>query len=305
MLTVSNLTKEYRAGTRANAGVNLSVEAGEVFGLLGPNGAGKTTLVSQVIGLTRPTSGSIRIGDIDAVAHPARARAACSWQPQTQVPINALTPLQAVELVARIRGARPAAARARAGELMEALGIAEWAGRPGAVLSGGVARLVAFAMAAVVPGEVVILDEPTNDVDPLRRRLLWRHVAELAACGSAVLLVTHNVLEAERAVDRLAILDGGRVVASGTPASLKLDDTAKFRLELILEPGVDALDLPPYLTSTVCTGRRVLADLDSSDIEAAVRWAHGEKDQGRVEEFSLGPTTLEDIYVRLVDPVAV
>ena len=305
MLTVANLTKQYRSGTRANDAVSLSVDAGEVFGLLGPNGAGKTTLVSQVIGLTRPTSGSIQIGDVDAVAHPERARAACSWQPQTQVPIRSLTPLQAVELVARIRGARARVARTRAGELLEALGISEWSGKTGGTLSGGVARLVAFAMAAVVPGEVVILDEPTNDVDPLRRRLLWQHVTELAAGGSAVLLVTHNVLEAERAVDRLAILDGGRVVASGTPASLKLEDAAVFRLELILEPGTGELDTPSCVTSPVLTGRRLLADVQPQDIEAAVGWARGERDRGRVEEFSLGPKTLEDIYVRVVDQVAV
>src|SRR2546421_74762 len=103
--------------------------------------------------------------------------------------------------------------------------------------SCGVPRFVAFCMAAVVPGRVVILDEPTNDVDPLRRKLLWQQVRALADGGSAVVLVTHNVLEAERCVDRLAIVDHGRVLATGTPAALKADLGAPLRLEVVLEPG--------------------------------------------------------------------
>src|SRR5213079_3679676 len=99
-------------------------------------------------------------------------------------------------------------------------------------LSGGVGRLATFCMAAVVPGRVVILDEPTNDVDPLRRKLLWDEVRMLADAGSAVLLVTHNVLEAERCVDRVAIIDRGTVQATGTPAMLKAELHAPLRLEL-------------------------------------------------------------------------
>src|SRR5439155_11272610 len=101
--------------------------------------------------------------------------------------------------------------------------LGQWANRTITELSGGVARLVAFCMAAVAAGRVVILDEPTNDVDPLRRKLLWREVRALADAGSAVLLVTHNVLEAERCVDRLAIIDHGRAVGEGTPATMKGD----------------------------------------------------------------------------------
>src|SRR4051812_22592115 len=105
MLSIEDVTKEYKPGVRANDGVSLRVEAGEVVGLLGPNGAGKTTLVRQVIGLSRPTSGSIHIGGIDVVAHPEAARAACCWQPQTQVPIRGLSPVHAISLVAELRGA--------------------------------------------------------------------------------------------------------------------------------------------------------------------------------------------------------
>jgi len=305
MLVIDNVTKEYRPGVRANDGVSLRVGACEVFGLLGPNGAGKTTLVRQVIGLARPTRGAIRIGDVDVMRHPEAARAACSWQPQTQVPIRGLTPMQAIALVAELRGATTHEARGRAAELLAALAIEEWSEAFGFVLSGGVARLVAFAMAAAVPGDVVILDEPTNDVDPLRRRLLWQQVRKLAADGAAVLLVTHNVLEAERAVDRLALMDGGRVVAAGTPASLKPGAAGGFRLELLLEPGAAPAAVPDFIRRPVVSGRRLLADVDDSHVEAAIAWARGERQHGRVEEFSVGPSTLEDVYVRLIDQEAV
>jgi ABC-2 type transport system ATP-binding protein len=301
MLVIENVTKEYKTGVRANDDVSLRVEAGEVVGLLGPNGAGKTTLVRQVIGLSRPTSGAIHIGDIDVVRQPDAARSACCWQPQTQVPIRGLSPIQAIALVAELRGASKKQARARAEELIAALSIEEWSEAFGMVLSGGVARLVAFAMAAAVPGKVVILDEPTNDVDPLRRRMLWAQVRELANRGSAVLLVTHNVLEAERAVDHLALMDGGRVVAAGTPGSLKPGAGAGFRLELLLEPTAVLGALPAFVHNPITSGRRVLADVHDDDLEAAIAWAREQRDRRLVEEFSAGPSTLEDVYVRLIE----
>jgi ABC-2 type transport system ATP-binding protein len=214
--------------------------------------------------------------------------------------MRGLNPVQAISLVAELRGASRRDARARAEELISALAIEEWSKAFGMILSGGVARLVAFAMAAAVPGRVVILDEPTNDVDPLRRRLLWAQVRALADRGSAVLLVTHNVLEAERAVDHLALMDAGRVVAAGTPGSLKPGAAAGFRLELLLEPGATQDALPPFVRQPALAGRRLFADVADRDLEAAIAWAREERQRGRVEEFSVGPTTLEDVYVRLI-----
>ena len=305
MLEIEDVSKVYKSGVRANDVVSLRVAPGEVVGLLGPNGAGKTTLVRQIVGLSRPTTGTIRVAGIDVVAEPTRARAACSWQPQSQVPIRGLSPVQAIALVAEVRGASRRAARERAEELVSALSIESWSQATGSSLSGGVARLVAFAMAAAVPGRVVILDEPTNDVDPLRRRLLWRQVRALADAGSAVLLVTHNVLEAERAVDHLALMDGGRVVAAGTPASLKPGSAGGFRLELLLEPAADLGELPTFVSSPVATGRRVLVEVGDEEIEQVIAWARQVRGAGIVEEFSIGPATLEDVYVRLIEQAEV
>jgi ABC-2 type transport system ATP-binding protein len=300
LLEIQGLHKTYRKGARANAGIDLAVDAGEVYGLLGHNGAGKTTLVNQVVGLLRPDAGTITIDGRDVVAEPAFARRACSIQPQAQVPLDGLTPRQAIELVGRIRGGRATDVRARSAHLAEALDIGEWMDKDGKKLSGGVKRLVSFAMAAVVPGRLVVFDEPTNDVDPVRRRLLWSQVRAVGDEGAAVLLVTHNVVEAERSVDRLAILDHGVVVVEGTPAQLKERVADDLRMEIVLEPGAGRPPLPGFVLRSVGSGQRHLATVHAAAAAAAVDWVEELKRAGVVEEYRLGPATLEDVYVELV-----
>jgi ABC-2 type transport system ATP-binding protein len=303
LLQIEELTKVYRTGTRANDRISLAVGEGEVFGLLGHNGAGKTTLVNQVVGLLRPTSGTIRIDGRDMVANPGLARRLCSFQAQAQVPIDGLTPRQAIDLLGQLRGSTKLEVRRRRERLVDALDLGEWLDIDAARLSGGVKRLVAFAMAAVSPGRVVMLDEPTNDVDPVRRRLLWRQVRTLADHGAAVLLVTHNVIEAERSVDRLAILDGGRVLAEGTPAELKARLGAALRLELVLSS--DSADAPvsPFPGPSVSVGNRLMVGVPMDGAGQAVTWAESLQRAGAIEEFTLGPATLEDVYVALVGGV--
>jgi ABC-2 type transport system ATP-binding protein len=183
--------------------------------------------------------------------------------------------------------------------LLEALDLAEIADRP-VPMSGGMARLTGFCMAAVVPGQVVVLDEPTNDVDPLRRRALWELIRGLADNGAAVLLVTHNVLEAERCVDRLAIVAGGRVRAMGPPARLKHDLGAPLRLECTLDPEAPVPDLPVVATLAAQTGRRLLAHVQLSDVGDVVAWAQHAQDAGAIAEFSVAAASLEDVYANWV-----
>jgi ABC-2 type transport system ATP-binding protein len=234
------------------------------------------------------------------VADPGLARRLCSFQAQAQVPIDGLTPRQAIDLLGQLRGSPKSEVQRRRERLVDALNLGEWLDVDAAQLSGGVKRLVAFAMAAVAPGRVVMLDEPTNDVDPVRRRMLWRQVRTLADHGAAVLLVTHNVIEAERSVDRLAILDEGQVIAEGAPSELKGRLGAALRLELVLDP--DALDVPasPFGLSAVPVGNRLMVGVPTDAAGQAVAWAESLKAAGSVEEFTLGPATLEDVYVALV-----
>ncbi|GIG36179.1 ABC transporter ATP-binding protein [Cellulomonas pakistanensis] len=304
VLTVRGLRKRYRGrnGVQANDGIDLDVAAGQVVGLLGHNGAGKTTLVNQVVGLVLPDAGTIALEGVDAVARPDEARRRTSIQAQANVPITGLTPRRAIELVGRIRGADRAAVRTRTGELLDALDLGPWADTPAEKVSGGIARLTAFAMTVVAPGRLVVLDEPTNDVDPVRRRLLWQQIRSLADDGRAVLLVTHNVREAERVVDRLAVLDHGRVVADDTPAGLTAHLQGTLTVEADLSPGaVDAGWRWHPAVREVSRGRnREVGTVRAEDAAEVVRWAQGEVAGRRLERYALTPASLEDVYVELV-----
>jgi ABC-2 type transport system ATP-binding protein len=154
-------------------------------------------------------------------------------------------------------------------------------------------------MVSVWPGRVVILDEPTNDVDPLRRRLLWDAVRRLGNDGSAVVLVTHNVLEAEKAVDRLAIIDQGRLLEEGTPSSFKTDSRNRLRLQLMLRPDATDPEYPAFVLGHARTGHNLVATIGSGDASQGIAWAQRLLDAGTAEEYALGATTLEDEYIRL------
>ena len=302
---VENLVKVFDASARpANDGLTLEVRPGEVYGLLGPNGAGKSTLVKQVMGLLKPTSGSIRLGDYDLVADPAAARQLCCYLPQAQMPIDSFKAREAIETAGLIRGASPAEARRRTDELMSSLEIEEWADTFGVKLSGGVRRLVGFAMATVCPGPIVFLDEPTNDVDPMRRRLLWERIRVVAEEGSAVFLVTHNVLEAEKSVDRLAIINEGRLVDQGTPSSLKSEDKGCMRMLVMLVPGAPDPDEPGFVVSSTRVSHNLATVIDERDVSKAISWAQGLIASGQAEEYALGATSLEDVYIRLTGEVS-
>ncbi len=299
-----DVTKSYDDGkTYANDHLSLHVEPGEVYGLLGPNGAGKTTLVKQVIGLLKPDSGTINLGPHDLVEDPDAARQLCSYLPQAQMPINSFKAHEAIKITGMIRGGSASAVAARRNELIDALDIGEWRDTLGAKLSGGVKRLVGFAMVTVWPGRVVILDEPTNDVDPLRRRLLWEQVRQLGDEGVSVFLVTHNVLEAEKSVDRLAIIDEGRILAEGTPSSLKSADRGRLRLQVMLVPRAATPELPPFVQDHTRVRNNLIAVIPEADAAHGIGWAQELLGSGIAEEYALGATTLEDVYVRLTGDI--
>lgn len=303
VLAIRELRKRYRGrkGAQANDGIDLDVAAGQVIGLLGHNGAGKTTLVNQIVGLVRPDSGTIRLGHpehgIDAVERPDLARAWASIQAQANVPITGLTPRRAIELVGRIRGGDAREVRGHASRIIEELELEPWADTPAEKVSGGVARLTAFGMTTVRPGRLIILDEPTNDVDPVRRRLLWQAIRRLADDGAGVLLVTHNVREAERVVDRLTILDEGIVLAADTPSGLTaaLRGALTIELDTVRDPA-----LHPAITVTTSGHGRLSGTIPADAAPDVVRWAQAEVTAGRIERYALTPASLEDVYVQLV-----
>ena len=296
--------KTYDGTTFANDGITIEVSPGEVYGLLGPNGAGKSTFVKQVMGLLKPTTGSITLGPYDLVEDPAAARQLCSYLPQAQMPIDSFKAREAIHIAGLIRGGAADDVAKRTDALIGSLQIEEWRDTPGVKLSGGVRRLVGFAMATVCPGRIVFLDEPTNDVDPLRRRLLWERVRAVADEGSAVFLVTHNVLEAEKSVDRLAVIDRGRLLAQGTPSSLKAEDRGRMRLLVMMVPGAADPDLPACVLGSTRVGNHLATVIPESDVASGIAWAQQLIADGLAEEYAVGATSLEDAYIRLTGHVS-
>lgn len=303
LLNVQNLTKVFSGKkstkTVANDNLSFSVQEGEIYGLLGHNGAGKTTLVNQIIGLMKPTSGEISLLGRSVIEDPAFARSMCSVQPQSQLPLGYLTPVQAISIMGKMRSGDKQEVLKRMNMLFEALDFGEWVNKEGVHLSGGVRRLVAFCMAVVVPGKLVILDEPTNDVDPIRRRYLWDLIRQLTVDGTSVILVTHNVIEAEKAVDRVAILNKGRFLAEGTPAEIKSTVNNLIRVEVSHVTSIQQLQTPVWALSSNSQASRSVFSVNPDSVPDVIEWARNKVDEGEIMDYSLSPTTLEDVYVEL------
>ena len=304
LIEIDHVSKTY--GTRdggvvANDDVTLHVEEGLVFGLFGHNGAGKTTLVNQLLGLLRPDAGSIVVAGEDIVRNRRRGRYLCSAQPQASVPLGELTPRVITSLMARMRGAGDEEITRRVGELFEQLDIAEWADQPGNKLSGGVLRLTCFCMAAIRPGRVVVLDEPTNDVDPVRRRYLWGAIRELTGDGTAVLLVTHNIGEAEGAVDEMAILDHGRVLARGNASRIKASTVGDdMKLQAFTTAPREAFGQPGWAGNIEVRNGELIVSFPRDRAVDALTWAAELRGRRLVSDYSLREMSLEDTYVQLV-----
>lgn len=213
-IVVRGLRKQF-PNVLAVAGVDLTVASGEVFGLLGPNGAGKTTTLEMIEGLTRPDAGEISIGGLNWNQNGQEIRARIGVQLQATSLYNKITPREALDLFG---GYYPK--RRDTKELLRLVQLEDKADVYHVTLSGGQAQRLALALALVNDPEVVFLDEPTAGLDPQGRRSLWEIVRAMKAEGRTVVLTTHYMEEAESLCDRLAILDHGSILRSGTPAEL-------------------------------------------------------------------------------------
>ena len=217
-VSVEELSKTYRGGhAPALDGVTLSVGAGEILGLLGPNGAGKSTLVGCATTTVVPSAGRVRIAGLDVAADPVAAKRLLGVVPQHNTLDRQVSAYENLYLHCRYFGIGRGEARARATSLLEAFGLAE---RPKAsvwALSGGQARRLQVARALAHSPQVMFLDEPTVGLDPQSRQVLWDLIATIRDHGTAVILSTHYMDEADVLADRVAVIDHGRVIALDTP----------------------------------------------------------------------------------------
>lgn len=210
-LSVQNLSKYYKNNIKANNNISIEFQTHEITALIGHNGAGKTTLLNQIGGLIIPSEGQIHINNIDVIKEHSKVRKLVSTMPQFQVPLKGVSMLQAIESIAMIKGFSSKVSKKKAEEIISSLQLDNWKNIKGEKLSGGLQRLTSFAMTVIDEAPVIILDEPTNDVDPIRRILMWKYLRKLADKGSIIIIVTHNLFEVEKYADRYILLDKGCV----------------------------------------------------------------------------------------------
>jgi ABC-2 type transport system ATP-binding protein len=267
-------------------GLDLSVRRGEVFALLGPNGAGKTTTINVLTTLARPEAGTATVAGIDVAAFPDRVKQRISLTGQAAAVDDVLTGTENVVMLGRLSGLSAGAARRRAAELLDRFGLADAASKRVGAYSGGMRRRLDLALSFVVTPEVLFLDEPTTGLDTRSRRELWDVIRSLADAGTTVFLTTQYLEEADQLADRIAVLDGGRVVATGTASQLKArigGDTVELHDahgDLLREVATDG---------TVSGLRLALDVLDESGAEGVV---------------TLRRPSLEDVFLTLTSPDA-
>ncbi|MEU1587448.1 ABC transporter ATP-binding protein [Micromonospora sp. NPDC005710] len=216
----------------AVAGIDVEVRSGEAFGFLGPNGAGKSSTM-RMIGCTSPPSGGeLRILDMDPVADGPAIRARLGVCPQLDNLDPELTVRENLTVYARYFGISRRAARERAAELLDFVQLTERADSKVEPLSGGMKRRLTIARALVNDPEIVLLDEPTTGLDPQARHLVWERLFRLKQQGVTLVLTTHYMDEAEQLCDRLVVMDGGRIVAEGSPRALIEQHSTREVVEL-------------------------------------------------------------------------
>ena len=293
---VRDLEKRY-GETIAVAGVSFEVAHGEVFGLLGPNGAGKTSTLECLLGLRQADAGVIEIGGVDVRRRPAHARRHVGAMLQTTMLQDRITPREALRLFASLHGC----ARTRAKELLREVDLIDKANAPFQALSGGQRQRLALALAFVHAPSVLVLDEPTAGLDPAARRDLHDRIACRRKDGCAVVLSTHDMAEAQRLSDRVAIIDRGRIVACGRPDALIAQSAAPASLRLRALPRPDPAlfsGIAGVLAPAQVGDEVVIHTSDTAGALAAVTrlLASGGYD---VQELRVAAPTLEDAFLRL------
>ncbi len=301
-IEVKELSKTYRGGVEALRGLSFEVRSGEVFALLGPNGAGKSTTVRILTTLARPTGGSARVAGFDVTAEPHQVRRRIGYVAQSSGVDTLTTGRENLQLQGQIFRLSPRQLRLRTAELLELFRLEDAADRMVQTYSGGMKRRLDVAMGLIHRPEVLFLDEPTSGLDPESRSVMWREVRRLAREGLTILMSTHYLEEADQLAGRLAIIDRGRVVVTGSPEELKGSLRGDLVSVKLRDPGrtaeaggaVEALDGvsrvlfdDTQLYAQVSHGAgmvpEVVGALDRAGLEVA--------------QITFGRTSLDDVYL--------
>jgi ABC-2 type transport system ATP-binding protein len=298
-IEVTGLERTFEGGIHAVAGVDIEVAEGEIYAFLGPNGAGKTTTVRMLTTLLRPTGGSARVAGHDVVDEAAQVRRAIGVALQEAALDPLMTGRELIRLQATLHGLPTEEGRRRSDALLARVGLSQAADRRVGTYSGGMRRRLDLASALVHEPAVLFLDEPTTGLDPVSRKAIWKEVAALNDEGTTVFLTTQYLEEADQLADRVGIIAGGKIVAEGTPASLKAE-VGRPHLEIGLIDGT------ADYAERICAafGRplpqkdgKILVELERGAAEVAEVVRALDEAGIMVDSLDLVEPTLDDVFV--------
>ena len=301
VIVARNLSKSY-GSVEAVSELSFSVDAGRIVGLLGPNGAGKTTTISMLTTLTTIDRGSASIGGYDVAARADQVRQLIGLAGQSAAVDEKLTARENLHLFGRLYKIPRAERVRRVDELVDRFDMAEFADRVVSTYSGGQRRRLDVVAALIADPPALFLDEPTTGLDPRSRAELWEAIAQLAASGTAIVLTTQYLEEADRLADEILIIDRGAVIASGSPDSLKrgLDRDV---LEVHVGDGdlAFALDLIGRVTGVVTDPETHRIGIPvGDDVNEGLDVLRRLQDGGvAISDFQLRRPTLDDVFLNL------
>jgi len=296
-LNIDSISKQYKHGKiKANREITASFYPGQIAAVIGHNGAGKTTLLNQIIGVVKPDGGDITYQGCSLLKHPRLARDFVSMMPQLHAPLTGVTLRQSIEAILHIRCVTEKSGKSIIDQILSDLDIAQWANQSGDKLSGGLQRLTAFAMAVVCPTPIILLDEPTNDIDPVRRKRVWKYMKTLAQNGHIVVVVTHNLLEVEQYADRFLLFEHGKLIKNAPISDLNQQFPSSTLTAIVNDSSI-IKDAPvsfeiKYLEEEAC----VVLTLSSEQVLEAVDWVLKMIEQGKISDYRLSTTSLDVTY---------
>jgi ABC-2 type transport system ATP-binding protein len=301
-IEVDGLVKRF-GDTTAVDGLSFDAGRGQVLGLLGPNGAGKTTTVNVLATLLRPDAGTVRVAGHDVTTAGHLVRQAISMTGQFAAVDEQLSGAENLVLFGRLRGLDKAAAMRRADELLQAFGLVDAAGRRVGDYSGGMRRRLDISCSLVVEPEILFLDEPTTGLDPRSRADLWDVVRRLRGDGMTIVLTTQYLEEADQLADAIVVIDGGRVIADGTPAELKRAAGGSACSIAVLDIGHldDAVAAVAHLGEVTVDADQGRLTIAASDSLAALTAAiEALRDAGiDIADAGVRPPTLDEVFLAL------
>jgi len=292
-----SLTKNFKNRTAVNS-INLTIQRGEIFALLGPNGAGKTTTIKMFCGLLKPTAGKAVIMGYDIEKEQSTVKQIINISPQETAVANNLTVMENLLLMGGVYGIKKQETKMKAQELIELIDLSERTKELAKKLSGGMQRRLSLAMALITNPQVLFLDEPTLGLDPQARKAVWNQIEKLKG-KTTIFLTTHYLEEADALADHVAIIHQGKIVAQGSPASLKESFSGKQTMMIKVQGITDYIidTLREKYQDVRSSENEIIIQAKELDFESIVDLLRGEG--AKIKWLSMKEPSLDDVFLKL------